>query len=99
MCPAVGGDQAAGFRSCGSPLRGQGSDRWFWVVLDVPAHVFRAFDRVETCDEVEGHVDPRRDPCGRDDLAAVDEPVVGPHLDGGLELGERLEATPPGRTR
>ena len=36
---------------------------------------------------------------GRDDLAAVDEPVVGAHLDRRVELGERVEPAPPCRGR
>ena len=44
---------------------------------------------------MERHVDPGRDTRRRDDLAAVDEPVVGTHLDGRLELGEAVEPAPP----
>jgi hypothetical protein len=43
---------------------------------------------MEARDEVEGHVDARRDAGRRDDLARIDEPVVRPHLD--LVVGPEL---------
>src|SRR4029078_13197675 len=80
-----------------APGRYRALHRRLGVVLDIAAYLTGALDRLEPGDEVERHVDSGRHPGGRDDLAAVDEPVVGPHLDRGLELGERLEAAPPGR--
>ena len=50
-----------------------------------------ALEGVQARNEVEGHVDPGRDPRRSDDLAAVDKPVVGSQLDGRLELGEPVE--------
>ena len=46
---------------------------------------------MEPRDEVERHVDSRRHARGGDDLAAVDEPVVGPHLDRRIDRGEPFE--------
>ena len=61
------------------------------VVLDVAAHLASPLGRVEPRHEVEGHVDPGRDAGGRHDLAAVDEPVLGPDVDRRVELAEVVQ--------
>ena len=69
-------------------------DRGLGVVLDVAAHLARALGRVETLDQVQGHVYPGGDTGGGQDVPVVDEAVVGPHLDLAAERRQQLERAP-----
>src|SRR2546428_9497641 len=64
------------------------------VILDVPPHLAGTLRRVESCDEMERHVDPGRYACGRDHLAAVDEAVIATRLDRRLQFAEQVELAP-----
>ena len=75
------------------------SHRRLGVVLDVTPHLSRPLDGVEPRDEVQRHVDPGRDARRGHDLAAVDEPVVGAHLDRRVELRERRPGSPTTSSR
>lgn len=63
-------------------------DRRCRVVLDTFAHLAGACSTGEALDQVQGHVDPGRDPGRGDDLAVVDEPFGVLHPDRRVEFGE-----------
>src|SRR5919106_5025683 len=69
-------------------------DRRLRLVLKAPLDLAGAIFGMEPSDQMEGHIDPGRDPCRGDDVAVVDKTVLPSCLDGAVDFQQFLEVVP-----